>query len=74
MQMSVAGLDLDKLHIVGHSLGAQMAGLIGRIIKQSMHGKLVIKRYLDLVRRIRVLDIIHFFTVSPSSLGYLQIL
>ncbi|XP_037903872.1 lipase member H-B-like isoform X2 [Hermetia illucens] len=44
MQMSVAGLDLDKLHIVGHSLGAQMAGLIGRIIKQSMHGKLVIKR------------------------------
>lgn len=30
MVVSECGLDLNRLHLVGHSLGGQMAGMIGR--------------------------------------------
>ncbi|XP_049533428.1 serine/threonine-protein phosphatase PP2A 65 kDa regulatory subunit isoform X2 [Anopheles darlingi] len=36
LRMVNAGLDVDKLHLVGHSLGGQLAGYIGRtVIAQS---------------------------------------
>ncbi|XP_037903884.1 phospholipase A1 member A-like isoform X2 [Hermetia illucens] len=44
LQMHDAGLDFTKLHLVGHSLGAQMAGLIGRTIKEKTGQVLSIKR------------------------------
>lgn len=46
LQMHDAGLDFTKLHLVGHSLGAQMAGLIGRTIKEKTGQVLSIKRYV----------------------------
>ncbi|CAD7079409.1 unnamed protein product [Hermetia illucens] len=42
--MTDAGLKLENVHIVGHSLGGQMAGVIGREVKNRSGGSLVIKR------------------------------
>lgn len=43
------GLDSEKFHIVGHSLGAQMAGMIGRkIITQSNQSQKLKRFALDL--------------------------
>lgn len=38
------GLDIEKFHIVGHSLGGQMAGIIGRHIKELSNKTKQIKR------------------------------
>lgn len=38
------GLDIDKLHIVGHSLGSQMAGIIGRNVIKKSAGEIKIAR------------------------------
>jgi len=38
------GLDIDKFHIVGHSLGGQMAGIIGREIIKRTNNEKKIKR------------------------------
>ncbi|XP_037903885.1 lipase member I-like [Hermetia illucens] len=43
------GLNIDTLHLVGHSLGAQMAGIIGREIQRKTKGE-------KLIRRITALD------------------
>lgn len=39
------GLSLDNFHIVGHSLGAQLAGHIGRNIFAKSNGKIILPRY-----------------------------
>lgn len=38
------GLDIEKFHIVGHSLGSQMAGIIGRNVIKKSTGELKIAR------------------------------
>lgn len=38
------GLDGNKLHIVGHSLGGQMAGMIGRKIKEKSNNTIKLRR------------------------------
>lgn len=38
------GLDANKLHIVGHSLGGQMAGIIARKIKEKSNRTIKLKR------------------------------
>jgi len=38
------GLDVNKLHIVGHSLGGQLAGLAGRKIKEKSNKTIKVKR------------------------------
>lgn len=42
------GLDIEKFHIVGHSLGAQMAGLIGRNAHRKSEGETQIIRITGL--------------------------
>ncbi|ALC39869.1 CG17292 [Drosophila busckii] len=44
LEMFDHGLDIEKLHIVGHSLGGQMAGIIGREIIKRTKGEKKIKR------------------------------
>lgn len=39
-----AGLEVNKLHLVGHSLGGQMVGRIGGEVKSKSDGKIVLKR------------------------------
>lgn len=41
-----SGLDLRRLHIVGHSLGAQLAGIIGRTVYQESKKCNKIGRYI----------------------------
>lgn len=38
------GLDIDKFHIVGHSLGGQLNGLIGREVFKQSDGTKQIRR------------------------------
>lgn len=38
------GLDVDKFHIVGHSLGSQMSGIIGRNVIKKSGGEVKIAR------------------------------
>lgn len=38
------GLDVNKFHLVGHSLGGQMAGIIGRKIKEKSNKTIKLKR------------------------------
>lgn len=38
------GLDIDKFHIVGHSLGGQMAGIIGRNVMKKSGGVMKLAR------------------------------
>jgi pimeloyl-ACP methyl ester carboxylesterase len=38
------GLDANRLHIVGHSLGGQMSGMIGRKIKEKSNNTIKLKR------------------------------
>lgn len=38
------GLDVKKVHIVGHSLGAQMAGYMGRTVLILSNGTITISR------------------------------
>lgn len=39
------GLDIDKFHLVGHSLGGQLSGLVGRKIIEQTKGGAKLKRY-----------------------------
>lgn len=39
-----AGLNLEKFHFVGHSLGAQLAGMIGRSIISQSNGNFKLSR------------------------------
>lgn len=39
------GLDIEKFHVVGHSLGAQMAGVIGRKIISKSNQSQKLKRF-----------------------------
>ncbi|EDW11824.1 pancreatic triacylglycerol lipase [Drosophila mojavensis] len=48
LDMFEHGLDIEKFHIVGHSLGGQMAGIIGREITRRSKGVLKIKRITGL--------------------------
>ena len=38
------GLDVNKLHIVGHSLGGQLAGIVARKIKEKSNKTFKLKR------------------------------
>lgn len=38
------GLDVEKFHVIGHSLGAQVAALIGRCIIRKSSGETKLKR------------------------------
>lgn len=38
------GLSVERLHLVGHSLGAQMAGVIGRTIQRESNGAIKLPR------------------------------
>ena len=38
------GLDIKKFHLLSHSLGSQLAGMVGREIKKKSNGKLILKR------------------------------
>lgn len=42
--MIAAGLNRDKLHLVGYSLGGQMVGRIGAGLKRRSSRKLVLRR------------------------------
>lgn len=42
------GLDFNKLHIVGHSLGGQMAGNLGRKIKEKSNNTIKLRRITSL--------------------------
>ncbi|XP_055546007.1 pancreatic triacylglycerol lipase isoform X2 [Wyeomyia smithii] len=44
LAMVDAGLDVDKLHLVGHSLGAQLAGYAGRTVLSKSDKKIKLKR------------------------------
>lgn len=44
LEMFDHGLDINKFHIVGHSLGGQMAGIIGREILKRTKGEKKLKR------------------------------
>lgn len=48
LKMTAVGFNFDKLHIVGHSLGAQLAGFVGREIIRQSGGKRKIKRITGL--------------------------
>lgn len=45
LSMFDEGLSLNSFHIVGHSLGAQLSGHIGRHIIKKSHGKIKLPRY-----------------------------
>ncbi|XP_055376067.1 lipase member H-A-like [Condylostylus longicornis] len=42
------GMNLEKFHFIGHSLGAQLAGLIGRSIQRNSDGEIKIPRITGL--------------------------
>lgn len=42
--LHAAGLSFGKVHLVGHSLGAQMSGLIGSSVQSNSKNKLIIDR------------------------------
>ncbi|XP_052865814.1 phospholipase A1 VesT1.02 isoform X1 [Anopheles cruzii] len=44
LRMAAAGLDVNKLHLVGHSLGGQLAGYIGRTVITQSDKKLKLDR------------------------------
>ncbi|XP_055376343.1 lipase member I [Condylostylus longicornis] len=44
LEMFENGLNIEKFHIVGHSLGGQVAGMIGREIIDRTKGRLIIPR------------------------------
>lgn len=39
------GLDIEKFHVVGHSLGGQLAGVMGRKIFSKSNQSQKLKRY-----------------------------
>lgn len=43
--MAFAGYDIGNWHLVGHSLGAQLAGIVGRQIKHLSNDSLILPRY-----------------------------
>lgn len=49
LAMINSGLDVDKLHLVGHSLGGQLAGFAGRTVISLSDKKIKLKRYFALV-------------------------
>lgn len=40
-----AGLDVERFHLVGHSLGGQLSGIIGRNVIAKSGGKYTLPRY-----------------------------
>ncbi|CAD7079403.1 unnamed protein product [Hermetia illucens] len=44
LDMIDKGLSVERLHLVGHSLGAQMAGVIGRTIQRESNGAIKLPR------------------------------
>lgn len=46
LAMINSGLDVDKLHLVGHSLGGQLAGFAGRTVISLSDKKIKLKRYI----------------------------
>lgn len=45
LSMISEGLPLDTFHVVGHSLGAQLSGHVGRNIIRKSHGKVKLTRW-----------------------------
>jgi pimeloyl-ACP methyl ester carboxylesterase len=44
LELFSEGLDVNKFHVVGHSLGAQVSGYIGRTVLARTKGGVKIKR------------------------------
>ncbi|CAD7079402.1 unnamed protein product [Hermetia illucens] len=44
VDMIKGGLSLERLHIVGHSLGGQMSGVVGRTVQKVSGGKIILPR------------------------------
>lgn len=44
VDMINSGLSLQRLHIVGHSLGGQMAGVLGRTVQKVSSGAILLPR------------------------------
>lgn len=44
MKMFENGLDIEKFHLIGHSLGGQLAGIIGRVLHNQSGNSLMLKR------------------------------
>ena len=44
LRLFTNGLDIKKFHLLSHSLGSQLAGMVGRGIQQKSNGKLILKR------------------------------
>lgn len=44
IELANTGFDISKLHLVGHSLGGQLVGYIGRTVIEKSDKKLKIKR------------------------------
>lgn len=38
------GLNIEKFHLVGHSLGGQLAGMVGKNIKSGSSGDVKLRR------------------------------
>lgn len=48
-RMFDAGLELENFHLVGHSLGGQMSGYIGRKIQSMSNNTRIIRRFAELI-------------------------
>lgn len=82
------GLDVEKFHVIGHSLGAQVAALIGRCIIRKSNGETKLKRITALdppplyplgarinEKDAECVDIIHTeqrYHSTPKSMGTLN--
>lgn len=61
------GLNKDKFHLIGHSLGAQLSGVIGRKIISKSNKSQKLKRFVSSIYRntfIRYLLEIHIFRIT----------
>lgn len=44
IELFTQGLNIKTFHLLSHSLGSQLAGMVGRGLQQKSNGKLILKR------------------------------
>lgn len=70
MGLVAAGLSLRKMHFVGHSVGAQMCGLIGDGVKKKSNNSLVVDRITALDPALPLFyDFLHAFPITVRSIN-----
>lgn len=75
-----AGLPVSEFHLVGHSLGGQMAGIIGRGVQENSNQQIVLERVtaLDPAGPLyyELLDFISIFEkpIGPSDARFIDII